>query len=51
VKSFTELHAGTFEIGSALGTGTTVTIKFPPPVAGSRADAGESSPAPRAAIA
>jgi signal transduction histidine kinase len=49
VKSFTELHAGTFEIRSVLGAGTTVTIRFPPPAAGSQADAVESSPAPRAA--
>ena len=50
VKSFTELHAGTFEIRSVLGAGTTVTIRFPP-AAGSQADAVESSSAPRAATA
>jgi signal transduction histidine kinase len=30
VKSFTELHGGTFSITSALGVGTTVTVRFPP---------------------
>ena len=30
VKSFAELHGGTFSITSALGVGTTVTVRFPP---------------------
>jgi signal transduction histidine kinase len=30
VKSFTELHGGTFSITSALGVGTTVSVRFPP---------------------
>ena len=30
VKSFAELHGGTFAIKSALGVGTTVTVRFPP---------------------
>jgi signal transduction histidine kinase len=30
VKSFAELHGGSFGIKSALGVGTTVTIRFPP---------------------
>ena len=30
VKSFAELHDGTFAITSALGVGTTVTVRFPP---------------------
>jgi signal transduction histidine kinase len=35
VKSFVELHGGVFEIRSALGAGTTVTMRFPPPAAAS----------------
>jgi len=30
VKSFAELHGGSFAIASALGVGTTVTVRFPP---------------------
>jgi signal transduction histidine kinase len=30
VKSFAELHDGTFAITSELGIGTTVTVRFPP---------------------
>lgn len=47
VKSFTELHAGHFDIRSALGAGTTVTIRFPPGPVGNQADAND----PQAAIA
>jgi len=28
-KSFTEMHGGTLDIASALGKGTTVTLRFP----------------------
>jgi signal transduction histidine kinase len=44
VKSFAELHSGSFAIASALGVGTTVTVRFPPrpaneSVAGEQLDA------------
>src|SRR5262249_17757319 len=39
VKSFIELHGGTFAIASELGVGTTVTVRFPPRPA-SKSDAG-----------
>ena len=29
-KSFSELHGGTLELTSEPGTGTTVTVRFPP---------------------
>jgi signal transduction histidine kinase len=50
VKSFVELHRGTFDIKSAVGAGTTVTIRFPPrpSVDAGQTDAGEG-PAARAA--
>jgi signal transduction histidine kinase len=51
VKSFTELHAGIFEIESALGAGTTVTIWFPPRPKADEPDVAGPSPSPRAAIA
>jgi len=51
VKSFIELHAGSFEIRSALGAGTTVTIRFPPRPAADQPDIADSSALPRAAIA
>ena len=51
VKSFTELHGGSFEIKSALGVGTTVTIRFPPRPAAADAGATDASASPRAAVA
>jgi signal transduction histidine kinase len=38
VKSFAELHGGTFSITSALGVGTTVTVRFPPRPAAAQSD-------------
>jgi signal transduction histidine kinase len=51
VKSFAELHGGSFEIKSALGVGTTVTIKFPPRPAAAASDVAEPPTLPRAAVA
>ena len=51
VKSFTEMHGGSFEIKSALGVGTTVTIRFPPRPAATGVDAADPSALPRAAVA
>jgi signal transduction histidine kinase len=51
VKSFTELHSGGFEIKSALGVGTTVTIRFPPRPAGDESDVADPPALPRSAIA
>jgi signal transduction histidine kinase len=51
VKSFTELHGGRFEIKSAVGVGTTVTISFPPRQAPADADAGDPSTLSKVAAA
>jgi signal transduction histidine kinase len=41
VKSFAELHGGTFAIASELGVGTTVTVRFPPRPASKPAAGGQ----------